>query len=191
MDVLFGVAIASPLLIFGRFTPGVALLAGGFLLHAVLLNGVAGNLKDFDSDALSGLKTTSVVLGVKRSRDGVLLFPVLYRAYVLAYETAGTGAYLAVCAIRLHGGGGSTCFVLLVALSGFAINDLLAMFGRRRAESRDGREVFILANLAQFMIAAATVTSVWMASLGVALVVSWTMASLPIITTKDQSSNGT
>jgi len=178
MDVLFGIAMAGPLVVVastsGRPPAAVWLFAVAFGLQMDLFNGVAGNVKDLAHDHAVGARTTALALGVRPAGAGIR-FTRRYGVYCLGLWALGAAA--AVAAVVTAEAPHSRTLVLAAGVGALHVLSLVSLsrlLAGRRPPSRTGRDPFLLGQfLGIFVVLAAFAGPVRSAGLP-ALVVAWT-----------------
>ena len=158
MDLLFGAAMAMPILLGcaatgSSMSVAVVQIAVAFGLHAALLNAVAGNLKDLRPDLHASARTTALALGVRPGRSGCVRFTAQYIGLVSAYQSI---ACLMLLGSVVTSASGVTLLVGVLAIAVFeawGAADLFACFAGRRPPSLRGHEPFIIANFAAWLAA--------------------------------------
>ncbi|WP_309226564.1 UbiA family prenyltransferase [Streptomyces lunaelactis] len=159
MDALFGLNMGIPALlccaVVARWDPvPAALVALAFGLHMVLLNVVAGNLKDLDHDRAVGDDTTAIRLGV-RLTDARLLIPTPSYLTLLCLLTSASAVSLfaLVLAAPSPSEQRAGAAVVVFALQGTAGYSLWGLGHRQRAVDPKGRELYLGLNFFSLMVA--------------------------------------
>lgn len=160
MDILFGGVVASPLfvvpLLIGASPSRSAVLLGcAVVFEMMLLNGVAGNLKDIAADAAAGVRTTALVLGV-RPRPGTALLPRRYINYCRCLQGGFWILTVAsVCVSGLSSRATLILFGLLGALAALDVMSLHRLLSVRRPVKAGGAELYTSVEFAGFLLVAA------------------------------------
>ncbi|MFF4422893.1 UbiA family prenyltransferase [Streptomyces sp. NPDC001549] len=181
MDALFGVNMGAPaILCLAVATPGDSTAAGlvavVFGLHMVLLNVVAGNLKDLEHDRAVGDDTTALRLGV-RLTDARLLVPTPSYLTLLCLLMTASAAFLLALVLTAPSPAGqrAAATVVVCALQGMAGHSLWTLVRQGRPVDPKGRELYLGLNFLALMAAC----FLW-APVAVTVVAALTVAWLPL-----------
>lgn len=182
MDALFGVNMGAPAVLCCLVAaPGVSLSAGlvasAFGIHMVLLNVVAGNLKDLEHDRAVGDDTTALRLGVRLTETGRLVRPTPSYLMLIRVLMAASAASLLALVLTAPAPPWqqASASVAVSALQAVAAHSLWALTDQRRAVDPKGRERYLGLNFLSLMVASA----LW-APVAVAAVAVLTAAWLPL-----------
>ncbi|WP_330289984.1 UbiA family prenyltransferase [Streptomyces sp. NBC_00576] len=179
MDLLFGVNMGAPAVLCCAVTAPrdltpAWLVAVAFGIHMVLLNVVAGNLKDLEHDRAVGDDTTALRAGV-RLTDSDRLIPT--RSYLLLLCVLLLGSASSLLALVLAApspaGHRAVTTVVLLVLQGMAGHSLWTLVRQARAVDPNGRERYLGLNFFSLMVACllwaplatvvvAVLTAVWL-----------------------------
>jgi 4-hydroxybenzoate polyprenyltransferase len=178
MDLIFGMGMASPLLICPalvgtRPTSTSVYLFISLAAEMMLLNAAAGNLKDLTADERAGVNTTALTLGVTGPGIASGRYPRAYVRYCRGLQALMWAAALAALAVSGH-----STVVLAVSAAALAVllvADLATLnrllLGRRPTRS-GGSEPYTSVELIAFLIVvSASGQATWVAAaLGSAVV---------------------
>ncbi len=142
MDLLFGLGMASPLLICPTLVGTRLTLVNGclfvsFAAEMMLLNAVAGNLKDLAADERAGIDTTALTLGVTAIGMSQGDYPPAYIRYCRRLQLITWGGVLAAVAVSDREAAemiaAAAALAVLLVLDRLTLNNLLT--GRRPIRS--------------------------------------------------------
>jgi 4-hydroxybenzoate polyprenyltransferase len=162
MDLLFATTMAAPLPVTAQAAAGrvpMMVWAAALLLFlaSLQLNSIAGNLKDLESDLLTGFRTVAVSMGARCGPDGTLLPGRAYARYcwILSGLVALSGAVLVTAAAWGRPGAMSlsaAAVVVVCVWGGASLRTLLS--GTRRPSPR-GQEIYFAAGFLLVLMGAA------------------------------------
>ncbi len=179
MDLLFGVNMGGPAVLCCAMTSSsdltpAWLVAVAFGIHMVLLNVVAGNLKDLEHDRAVGDDTTALRLGVRLTDSGRVI-PTPSYLLLLCVLLLGSVASLLGLVLTAPSPGGhrAVASAVLLALQGMAGHTLWTLVRQARAVDPNGRERYLGLNFFSLMVACflwapvatavvAVLTAVWL-----------------------------
>ncbi|MDX3854750.1 UbiA family prenyltransferase [Streptomyces sp. AK02-01A] len=188
MDTLFGLNMGVPALLCCALLPTVdltpALLVGAaFAIHMVLLNVVAGNLKDLEHDRAVGDDTTALRLRVRLTDDRLVLSTPVHRRLVALLVAGSLGSLLALTLLAPvplpQRVALSAAVCLLHLLTARSVRTLLT---GHRPVSPNGREASLGLNFLSLMLASSPWAPVPVLVVAV-VTAAWLPLTRPLVTT--------
>jgi len=160
MDIIYGCNMGAPALICCipyRFDVlPVVLLGAAFGVQMVLLNVIAGNIKDLEHDRSVGDDTTAIRMGVRVTDAGTVIATAKYLVLSQLVNAISVALLLAIIAIApVSETTRATMATVVLAVQGVSWYSMWQLLTGQRRASNQGREAYLLLNFVSLILAAA------------------------------------